>query len=76
METQTLIYRQYINGGPKIRLSIVSGDHVDRINGGPSYSYNGQTYYGVARILTTRDRAAQWYANAEFDDQGNSDWLT
>lgn len=75
---QTLVYRQYVAGpkaGPKVRNRVLAGDRTKEINGQPSYSVGNQTYYHVARLVTSRDRRSLWYADAQWDDLGNSDWL-
>ena len=75
MQTETLVYRIYTQSGKRVRTNIVSGDHVDRINGGPTYDYNNTPYYCSARLINAQHRQSQWYRSARFDEQGNSDWL-
>ena len=76
-EQQTIVYRQYVE--PKrrtVRNVVLSGDRVAEVNRQPSCSYNNETYYHTARLVTVRDRRTQWYCRAQWDDSGNSDWLT
>lgn len=72
---QTVVYRQYVNGEPKVRVRVVAGDKRDEINRGPSYSYNGREYYMLARLVTPAMRKSEWYKSTQFDSEGNSDRL-
>ena len=72
---ETLVSKQGVNGGNKVRVRIVAGDKCDEINRGPSCSFGGEEYYMVAQLVTPSMRKSQWYQNAQFDSEGNSDNL-
>jgi hypothetical protein len=40
-------------------------------NGGPSHSYNGETYYMSSRPMTPRDYKSAWYRNMSADQKIN-----
>jgi hypothetical protein len=75
MKQQTLVIRHDTDTGKTQRMRIVAGDCVQEINRGPSCSFDGRNYYSTGRLITASMRRRKWYRNAQFDDQGNSDWL-